>query len=525
MGAMMRRRSNAKHMGLSALLAGLGLYGCGDGSRDDDLAPPGAATSQGATTGMGAATTSPDEDQVESSGGSSRLDVGTSVDPTPQGCGGDSDCELVDVLFIIDNSGTMGEEQLNLARNFPRLVDRLRNLKGPDGEILNINVNIAVTTSDFDHPLCTPFQPEGYEPAQGEPVFSGCNTRLDAFQNLDPNNPVSIPEACTEACPNDLSPGGAPFIHFDAEGTNVPYNDVAGTLSCVGPQGINGCGYEAPLETMLHALRPDQCWNDPDRPGCEEDERWGWVTESFLREGSTLAIGIITDEADCSVASPSGYEFFVDDERKDYWAMNPESEQPEPSSATCWRGGVDCQDEDGDGVYEQCVSTTDRGVLHPVARYTQFLEFLKEEKNVEIVMLGVLGVPPVTKRMDAPPFAPIEGGVEALTYRDWRDGMYDGTPEGGDILPDEWAEGKRAEDKQFEFGIGPGCTRISEDGEYASQAVPPVRIRQVCESLNVTDASGEERIRCCIESICDEDFSPAIDCLTGIIAETINPVG
>ena len=44
--------------------------------------------------------------------------------------------------------------------------------------------------------------------------------------------------------------------------------------------------------------------------------------------------------------------------------------------------------------------------------------------------------------------------------------------------------------------------------------------KEVCESLN----SGDD-VRCCIESICDDDFSPAIDCLTGIIQDVFTPVG
>jgi len=89
--------------------------------------------------------------------------------------------------------------------------------------------------------------------------------------------------------------------------------------------------------------------------------------------------------------------------------------------------------------------------------------------------------------------------------------------------------GTRAEDKQFEFGIGPGCTGQTQDGSYTGQAVPPVRIREVCESLNEDDdpltAADESKIRCCIESICDDDFSPAMRCLTDLIQNVFTPVG
>jgi hypothetical protein len=48
-----------------------------------------------------------------------------------------------------------------------------------------------------------------------------------------------------------------------------------------------------------------------------------------------------------------------------------------------------------------------------------------------------------------------------------------------------------------------------------------VRIKQVCEALNIENADGTTDVRCCIESICDDDFSNAINCLTGIIQESI----
>ncbi|MFH1131222.1 MAG: hypothetical protein V1754_07795, partial [Pseudomonadota bacterium] len=35
----------------------------------------------------------------------------------------------VDLLFVIDNSGSMGEEQTNLKNNFPKLIEALRSDK------------------------------------------------------------------------------------------------------------------------------------------------------------------------------------------------------------------------------------------------------------------------------------------------------------------------------------------------------------------------------------------------------------
>jgi hypothetical protein len=283
--------------------------------------------------------------------------------------------------------------------------------------------------------------------------------------------------------------------------------------------GISGCGYEAPLESMLHALRPDACWNDPSTDGCDGHPDWNWVTRGFLRDGSILAIVIVSDEEDCSVQSPDGYSFFTDPDNNVHWEVHPELGEKLPSSATCWNASVACVDSDDDGIYEECAPRNPGDALHTVQRYTDFLDFHREEYDHEIVMLGIFGVPPVTEHNAAPPFEPIAGGVHDLVYRDWKDGEYDGTPGGGDILPAEWAGGITAAHKTWEFGIGPGCTADRGGGTFAGQAIPPVRLREVCESRNYTGGDGNERVRCCIESICDEDMSGAMACLTGMIAD------
>jgi hypothetical protein len=99
-----------------------------------------------------------------------------------------------------------------------------------------------------------------------------------------------------------------------------------------------------------------------------------------------------------------------------------------------------------------------------------------------------------------------------LVYRDWIAGAYPN----GDILPGDDDAGT----KQFQFGIGPGCTGENGMGGFTGQAVPPVRVKEVCEALNEDD-----KIRCCIESVCDTDFSGAISCLAGIIQTVFVPIG
>src|SRR5262245_44705272 len=51
----------------------------------------------------------------------------------------------VDILFVIDNSGSMAEEQATLARNFEQFIAVL------ERENVNANYRIAITTTDNGH--------------------------------------------------------------------------------------------------------------------------------------------------------------------------------------------------------------------------------------------------------------------------------------------------------------------------------------------------------------------------------------
>ncbi len=482
------------------LVAGLSLFGCGDSGVGDDTSGSASessltitATITDGSSGTSAATSD------DTGGGGLKLDLGDD-NTVPGGCGGSGDgsCNMLDMLFVIDNSGTMGEEQINLAANFPLLVERLSNIKDSKGKLISADINIMVTTSDMGHPACAQFQKEDYVPAEGSPINTPCTDRLERFTSLDGKK--NIQQACTNACPAGIAPDG-PFIHYKVNGSsNVPGDDIAGALSCIGLQGIDGCGFEAQLESMMQALDPSAEWNEGPYP--------------FLRDGAVLAVVMVTDEADCSVLAPGGYDFFDNGKSGDanysqYWNTDPKDGEKRVTSAVCWNGGVNCIDGDNDGIYESCTAA-DKGVLHASGeRYTKFLrDVLIKNKKKDVIMLGILGIPEVTAHNPDPPYEPIAGGVDDLVYRQWNE---------SDILP---GDGGTAASKQFEFGIGPGCTGSDGMGGYTGQAIPPVRIKEVCESLN-----EEDRIRCCMESICDNDFSPAIECLSGLLQESFAPQG
>ncbi|MDC0675563.1 hypothetical protein [Nannocystis radixulma] len=485
---------------LSAL--GLALSGCGDDKGDSDTNQQVTMT-MNPSIGSITLTGGPDTDDATSitppTTGGMKFDLPPDDSTTPGSCGTDSACNLLDVLFVIDNSGTMGEEQTNLAANFPYLIDKLRNVTDENNMPVNANINIMVTTTDFGHPLCSGFEKPDYDPAKGAPISSACIDRLERFTGLGAN-PVMVPQACTNACKASVTPTD-PFINFQLDQNNIMGADpnggdpVAQALSCIGPQGIDGCGMEAPLETMLQALDPNKPWNQGAKP--------------FLREGAVLAIVIMTDEAECSVKD---YKYFdpqlaSDPMYNQYWEDAPgmPGVKDEPTSATCFNAGVSCTDANADGVYESCMSE-DKGVLQPLSRYIGYLKTnLVEQKHKEVIMLGILGVPKVTAHNPDPPFQPTAGGVFDLVYRVWNQ---------ADILP---GDTDTPAQKEYDFGIGPGCTDAA-----TGQAIPNTRVIDVCQSL---DQPEEDKVRCCIESICDDDFSDAINCLAGILRETLELPG
>ena len=429
------------------------------------------------TTGTPSGTAGSSEDS--SDGG----DVTTGVEV----CQGD-DCPI-DVLVVVDNSRGLGGAQRALAFAMIDLESQLRAL-GADAQVM-------FTTTDMGNPLCTAFEPDGYDPASGSPITTACTDRLDDFTGLG-GNPEMVQDACTDVCPEPLVPSGDPFVAFgpgrsnidgkarveDIDGDGRPDSVPARAMACLAPMGVNGCGFESPLEAMLQALNPDASWNQGPRP--------------FLRDDAALGIVLLTDEFDCSVRN---YDIMSNQE---FFEVSPSTGMPAASSAICWNAGLDCAVVGG-GMYD-CLPAADEDRLHPLDRYRSWLSgYLAAELGKPVFMAGIVGVPSVTDRLDAPPYTPTAGGVQDLVLRDWTE---------ADVLPAESAAGVTAADKQFDFGIGPGCS--NPESTSRPQGLPPVRTATLCQ--DIADDQGIDA--CCLESICDDDYGNAMRCLTGMFQVT-----
>lgn len=68
-------------------------------------------------------------------------------DPDAGDAAAGDECKKMDIVFVVDNSGSMGQEQSNLATNFPKFVQAIEAFRTKSGAPLDYRV--AVTTTDI----------------------------------------------------------------------------------------------------------------------------------------------------------------------------------------------------------------------------------------------------------------------------------------------------------------------------------------------------------------------------------------
>lgn len=379
----------------------------------------------------------------------------------------------VDVLLVLDNSGSMGEEQANLAANFGPFIQKL--------EEAGADYRIGVTTTDLGGKSC----PTGGA-AGGELHLSSCLDRPNTFVY---GNEDLFDVACAANCqygddqlqirPTALTAGGEqlarPWIESQLGFSNLPGGvDPLDAFQCFAPQGISGCGWEAPLEAMVRAL--DNMAN-PARP------EFG-----FLRDDALLAVLIVTDEVDCSIAPGMRDALF---EEETFWTTNV------LTSGACWNAGVACS---GDSPFDDCWDvnrdaagneTSDPAamVLSPVSRYVDQLEKVAAAKSSgrEVLVSIIAGVP-----------EGYSSGAAEIVYANAEDTVFEEEP-----------------NFQAMFGIGAGCQN-QVNGE-AQAAVPPVRLKTLAEAFAPKGLADAGRN---IYSVCAADYTPAIlDIVAGIEVE------
>ncbi len=387
----------------------------------------------------------------------------------------------VDILFVIDNSGSMAEEQALLSANFAAFIDVL---EAPD---VKANYRIGVTTTDAGNPRCPSAT---YKPEGGRLVLSSCVDRaaLGEFAFGDKDFSFACDDFCGKADADVKIIGTATALDEEEkprawlesiEGkTNVEgFDSMVEAFQCYGPQGVAGCGFESHLESMYLSLAAA---SDP-----------ASANYGFIRDTAILSVVVISDEVDCSF-NPATKEIFTSN--KVFWT---DPADPAPSSAMCWNAGVkcegagpnysDCRAENFDAKGNPGASDED-AVLQPISKYVKFLQTIEDRKQAidptqDVLVSMIAGVPVGYEKGDAP-----------LVYEDSADAKF-----------------------QADFGIGPGCVLPSGDPLIADQtAVPPVRERQFAEAFEVGDDKN-------LYSICQPSYRDALDAIAEKIRDQIKP--
>jgi len=369
----------------------------------------------------------------------------------------------IDILLVIDDSSSMVEEQAILSASFERFIGVLER---PE---VQADYRIGIITTDDGNPWCS-----GTGAEAGALRLSSCRSRPSEFVcSIDEGaGATSIDvteEACHARCPEqwtnieiqptpiDGETEARPrsWLESIAGRTNLPPGlSTVQALQCLGPQGVGGCRFESPLESMGKALQRMQAPDDPDF--------------GFIRARADLLIVFVTDEDDCSYNR--AYEsIFLPEGNRVFWS---DQAAASPTSAVCWNAGVACDggecrsvnlDVDGHEVADEDAERD--AVLRPVSRYIELVQRLKREKEA-IPYSGTV-------------FVGLIGGVNS-------DGSVTYQPS---LMDPEY---------QADFGIGPGCQ--SDMG----RAMPPVRLRELAEAFRWGDHRN-------MVSICEYEYERSLE--------------
>jgi hypothetical protein len=233
----------------------------------------------------------------------------------------------LDVLFVVDNSGAMAEEQEALASGTAGFIATLDERVGR-----RLDLHIGVTSTNAG----TGPSGGGGDSCAGD----GDEGRLLVRPECPPLA-LDLPFLVDVADPTD--PDGPRTI-------NYPAGQLAETLACMSRLGTNGCGFEQQLEAMRRAL---------DR-----------LNGGFLRQEAMLLVVLVTDEDDCSAFDRAVYDPTEDDRDEPLGEL---------SSFRCFDFGVTCDQPDArvPGDRTGCVPRVDSPYLEHPDEYAEFLRALK----------------------------------------------------------------------------------------------------------------------------------------------------
>jgi hypothetical protein len=185
------------------------------------------------------------------------------------GTDGESGCKGVDFLFVIDNSGSMGEEQEALKASFGQFISTIENTLDTD------DYQILVTSTEHNFTL-----PKCHEQCMSKTECDLSEVVVDC-DDVPPED---------DLCEQTLGTGRVlawPWSECGVDGDQryikAGQADLTNIFECVASVGVEGDGTEQPMGAMLAASG--------------DLNQVGNCNEGFVRDDSILVVTFITDEA------------------------------------------------------------------------------------------------------------------------------------------------------------------------------------------------------------------------------------
>jgi hypothetical protein len=259
-------------------------------------------------------------DGVPQGGDDDGTDAGPGSNP-----GTAQQCNKMDIVFVVDDSGSMEEEQTNLATNFPMFAQLLSQYQ-VDGQALDFRIGLTTTGRTVSYNIIDGFPIT--EVGDNGAFRDGCGSNARFLQSTDPN--------------------------------------VESVLSCRANVGTSGPSVEMPLLMSKYAL------SERIADGTNGD---------FIRPDALLAIVYLTDEDDSSTTQ-DGFTLDLNGNAPTDW--NPQDEvnflDQLKGNRTRWAAAAIAGDGDCSSSFGSAVNA---------ARLKQFVDLANGQGSTQAVFSSI----------------------------------------------------------------------------------------------------------------------------------------
>lgn len=274
-----------------------------------------------------------------------------------RGAGALAENPNLDVLFVVDNSGSMSPKQPAIAKHFGGFFKQVTRYSEPTFENC-INYHIGITSTDVGRDAAG-------KGDDGQLQFQTC---LQRAASLGSAKAQAVCQMYCSPGTKGLPPGDKFIARSTTLLTTTTPEDQERQFKCMAILGDAGSGEESPLESIHRTLERQRSMT-PDKVNGEK----------FFREQGLTAMVILTDEDDCSIR---------DSKRSEFYTPTGACSSGDPGQPSCYNDtnarcrGVSLKCNSGDllnasGKKNGCTSRPDfpmgSSILNPAKYYAEDL--------------------------------------------------------------------------------------------------------------------------------------------------------